>query len=144
MAEQKTTVIEQNRLLEQWIEAWSAHDLERLASIFTDNLLYEDVTMGRVNRNSAELRAFGEEFFAAFPDVAFELRSRFTNGSWGGAGWARGGTPGGAFREMPARGKRIDVRGASILEFDGNKIRRCSDYWDMATFLKQLGFMPAA
>ena len=87
---------------------------------------------------------FGEEFFAAFPDVAFELRSRFTNGSWGGAEWVMRGTHRGDLPGMPATGKRIDIRGASILEFDGNKIRRCSDYWDMATFLKQLGFMPAA
>jgi ketosteroid isomerase-like protein len=42
-----------------------------------------------------------------------------------------------------ATGKQVEVRGASILEFADGKIRRCSDYWDMATFLKQLGLMPA-
>jgi hypothetical protein len=36
------------------------------------------------------------------------------------------------------------MRGASILEFAGDKIKRCADYWDMAAFLKQLGLMPSA
>jgi hypothetical protein len=40
---------------------------------------------------------------------------------------------------MPATGRRVDVRGASIFEFSGERIRRCSDYWDLATFLGQLG-----
>jgi hypothetical protein len=45
---------------------------------------------------------------------------------------------------MPATGKRVEVRGASVFEFVGDKIRRCSDYWDMATFLKPLGLMLSA
>jgi hypothetical protein len=42
---------------------------------------------------------------------------------------------------MPATGKSIEVRGASIFEFTGNPIRRCTDYWDMVTLLKQLGLI---
>jgi hypothetical protein len=37
----------------------------------------------------------------------------------------------------------MEVRGASVFEFAGGRIQRCSDYWDMATFLKQLGLMPS-
>jgi len=36
------------------------------------------------------------------------------------------------------------MRGASILDFAGDKIKRCSDYRDMAAFLEQLGLMPSA
>jgi steroid delta-isomerase-like uncharacterized protein len=42
---------------------------------------------------------------------------------------------------IPATGKQFSVRGVSILELEDGKIRRCSDYWDMAEFLKQLGVM---
>ena len=48
-------------------------------------------------------------------------------------GTNRGDSPG-----MPATGKHVELRGASIFEFADGKIRRYSDYWDMATFLKQL------
>ncbi len=133
---------QQRMIAEHWL-AWSAHDMERVSALFTENLLYEDVTMGAVNRSAAELRAFGEGFFSGFPDVTFELKSSFANGTSGGAEWVMRGTHKGALPGMPATGKRVEVRGASVFEFEGNKIRRCSDYWDMATFLRQLGLMPS-
>jgi hypothetical protein len=44
------------------------------------------------------------------------------------------GTQMGDMPEIPAMGKRMEVRGASILEFADGKIRRVSDYWDRARF----------
>jgi steroid delta-isomerase-like uncharacterized protein len=145
VAEVRTaSVDDQKRAIEQWAAGWSAHDMERLLPLFTDDVVYEDVTMGVVNRGIAELRAFGEGFFSGFPDVTFELQSAFANGTRGGAEWVMRGTHTGDMPGMPRTGKRVKVRGASIFEFRGDRIRRCSDYWDMATFLKQLGLMPSA
>jgi predicted ester cyclase len=52
------------------------------------------------------------------------------------------GTQQGDMPGMPATKKRFSVRGATILETERGLIRRCRDYWDMAAFLKQLGFIP--
>jgi steroid delta-isomerase-like uncharacterized protein len=133
---------QERAIVEHWA-AWSAHDMERVLALFTGTLVYEDVTLGVVNRSAGELRAFGEGFFKGFPDVTFEVRSNFANGTRGGAEWIMRGTHSGDMPGMPATGKRVEVRGASVFEFAGDKIQRCSDYWDMATFLKQLGFMPS-
>ena len=132
----------QEHAIEEWGRHWTAHDLHRLLPLFTDDLVYEDVTMGVVNRSRDELRAFGEGFFAAFPDVAFELTSRFAGGSHGGAEWVMRGTHRGDMPGLPATGKSVQVRGASVFEFAGDTIRRCSDYWDMTALLKQIGAMP--
>jgi len=137
------SVDDQKRALEHWAAHWSAHDMNGLLTLFTEDVIHEDVTMGVVNRGRAELRAFGEGFFSGFPDVTFELRSSFADGTSGGAEWVMRGTHRGDLPGMPATGKRVEVRGASIFEFAGDRIRRCSDYWDMATFLKQLGLMPS-
>ena len=139
-AEDRTT---QERVIEDWGRYWSSHDFDRLLPLFTDDVVYEDVTMAAVNHGKDELRAFGEAFFVAFPDVTFELTSRFANGSRGGAEWVMRGTHRGDMPGLPATGKQVDVRGASIMEFADGRISRCSDYWDMATLLKQLGVMPA-
>jgi steroid delta-isomerase-like uncharacterized protein len=140
MAEVSTiTVEEQKRTIGNWAKLWSAHDMQRLLQLFTDDAVYEDVTMGEVSRGAAAIKTFGEGFLVGFPDVTFELRSSFANGVNGGAEWMMRGTHTGNLPNMPATGKRVEVRGASIFEFTGDKIRRCSDYWDMATFLKQLG-----
>jgi steroid delta-isomerase-like uncharacterized protein len=49
------------------------------------------------------------------------------------------GTQRGGMQNLPVTGKSFSIRGVTILELEGDKIRRCSDYWDMSAFLKQLG-----
>jgi len=137
-----STAADQKCAIEAWAKHWTAHDMDRLLPLFTDDLVYEDVTLGAVNRDAAELRAFGEGFIAGFPDVTFELTSAWADGTRGGAEWVMRGRHDGDLPSMPATGRRVEIRGASAFEFRGDKISRCTDYWDMATLLKQLGFMP--
>src|SRR6185503_11540809 len=95
---------DQKRIIDRHWAYWSAHDLDRLLQLFTDDVVYEDVTMGVVNRGTAQLRAFGEGFFSAFPDVTFELRSSFADGNSGGGEWVMRGTHHGDLPGMPATG----------------------------------------
>jgi steroid delta-isomerase-like uncharacterized protein len=136
------TADDQMRAIKAWATHWTAHDMDRLLPLFTEDLVYEDVTMGAVSRSAAELRVFGEGFFSALPDVTFELTSACADGIRGAAEWIMRGTHKGDFPGVPATGRRVEVRGASAFDFRGDKISRCSDYWDMATLLKQLGVMP--
>ena len=54
------------------------------------------------------------------------------------------GTHKGDLPGIPATGKRFpSVRGSTILELEAGKIRRESDYWDAATFMKQVGLLPS-
>jgi steroid delta-isomerase-like uncharacterized protein len=132
------------RVLDEWATAWSSHEPERVLALFTDDCVYEDVTFGVVNHGQAELRAFAEGAFAAIPDFKFELTTRFVAGTWGSMEWVMSGTHQGDFPGMPATGKRFSsVRGATVVELQGAKIRRCSDYWDAATFMRQVGLLPA-
>jgi steroid delta-isomerase-like uncharacterized protein len=55
---------------------------------------------------------------------------------WTGQGTHQGDMPG-----MPATNKRATFRGVSIMELQDGKIKRNTDYWDMATLMKQLGFI---
>ncbi len=52
------------------------------------------------------------------------------------------GTHKGDFPGMPATGKRFSIRGVTIIELQGGKIRRNSDYWDAASMMKQVGLLP--
>jgi steroid delta-isomerase-like uncharacterized protein len=56
---------------------------------------------------------------------------------------ALSGTQTGDMPGVPAANKRMDVMGASIYEFEGGKIKRKVDYWDVATALRQLGVLPS-
>lgn len=53
------------------------------------------------------------------------------------------GTHQGDLAGMPATHKKFSIRGASVVELNNARIKRISDYWDLVTFLKQLGLMPS-
>ena len=129
-------------LVEQWASVWSSRDVGKVGSIFTDDCVYEDVTMGIVNRGKIELETFARGIFEAWPDFTIQLTSRFAAGSWAGAEWTMSATHKGDLPGLPATGKRFSIRGATVFELQGEKIKRVSDYWDMVTFLKQIGVMP--
>jgi steroid delta-isomerase-like uncharacterized protein len=129
------------RVLDEWATAWSSHDTDKVLSLFTDDCVYEDVTFGVVNRGKKELRAFADGVFAGIPDFKIELTTRFTTGSSASMEWVLSGTHHGDFPGMPATGKRFSVRGSTILELQGEKIRRNSDYWDAATVMRQVGLL---
>ena len=63
-------------VLEQWAAAWSSSDVEKVLPLFTDNVVYEDVTFGAVNNGKKALRDFATTTFAAFQDMKVELKSR--------------------------------------------------------------------
>ena len=125
-----------------WVDAWNARDVERILACLTVDAVYEDVTLGAVNRSRDEARQFIQGAWAAFPDLRFELTAASVAGEHGTAEWMMLGTHQGDFAGLPATGKTFSVRGASILELAGDKIRHVRDYWDFATVLRQLGFLP--
>lgn len=138
---------ELERMLDDWAMAWSSNDSydpERVLALFVDDCVFEDVTFGVVARGKEELRSFVKDAFAAIPDFRYGLTSRFLAKQWAVIEWVMSGTHKGNLPGMPATGKRFSsVRGSSILELEAGKIRRESDYWDAATFMKQVGLLPS-
>src|SRR5690242_7337464 len=67
---------ELERVLDQWAIAWSSSDTGKLLPLFTDNVVYEDVTFGAVSKGKTALRDFAAGAFGAYADMTFELKSR--------------------------------------------------------------------
>src|SRR5258707_565167 len=137
---------ELERMLDDWVIAWSSSDSgdpERILALFTDDCVFEDVTFGVVARGKEELRSFANGAFAAVPDFKYGLTSRFATSKWAAIEWVMSGTHEGNFPGIPATGRHFSsIRGSTILELETGKIRRESDYWDAATFMKQVGLLP--
>jgi steroid delta-isomerase-like uncharacterized protein len=134
------------KLFDDWAMAWSAGDSsknpEKVLALFVDDCVFEDVTFGVVARGKEELRSFVERAFAAIPDFKYGLGNRLATSEWAVIEWVMSGTHKGDLPGIPATDKRfLLVRGATILELEAGKIRRESDYWDAATFMKQVGLL---
>jgi len=134
---------ESERMLDDWATAWSSaenNDPQRVLALFAEDCLFEDVTFGVIARGKDELRSFVSGAFAAVPDFKYQVTRRFAGSQWAAIEWIMSGTHKGDFPGMPATGKYFSsVRGCSILELKTGKIGRQSDYWDQATFMKQVG-----
>jgi steroid delta-isomerase-like uncharacterized protein len=139
------------RLLEQWAAGWSAHDPERVASLYTDDCVYEDVPLGAVSRGRRQLQVRGRPFPLcglaarpqdAFPDFGIELTAGFVTGDRAAMEWVMSGTHARGLPGVPATGRRFRVRGATMLELRDGRVTRNRDYWDVTTLLTQVGLMP--
>ncbi len=60
-------------LAEKWIAAWNSHNPDKMLSLFTDDIFYEDVAFGEVSHGSAELRKFAASEFEGVPDLELKL-----------------------------------------------------------------------
>lgn len=131
-------------VLRRWAEALSTRDARAWAALCSADSVHEDVAIGVVNRGPDEVRAFGQAFFDAVPDFVVELRSSFGDGTSAVGEWEMSGTHTGDLTDMPASGRSFRVRGATLITLDdAGKVSRWTEYWDMASWLRQLGFLPS-
>lgn len=128
--------------VQAYAAAWSTQNVERILSFFTEDCVYEDVALDAVNTGKQELEAFLRATFAAIPDFRIEPKAAFAAGTQVANEWVMSGTQTGPFPGIPATNKWFSVRGASIMEVEQGRIRRNTDYWNLATLLQQVGVLP--
>ncbi len=129
-----------NTLLDRQFAAWNAHDPEKVASLFTDDVVYEDVAFGQVAHGREELKKMAAGFFAAIPDMKLEIVSFSQHGNEGSVEWVLSGTDVGLYKT----GKKFSVRGASRYQLRGGKFAANKDFYDKATIMQQVGVLPEA
>jgi steroid delta-isomerase-like uncharacterized protein len=131
------------KMLGEYMLAWNSHDVDKILSFFTDDGIYEDVALGIVKHGKKEIVEFTNSMLLDSPDVKFELKSVFGTGDWVGSEWVMSATfVHSSIPTMPATGKTFSIRCASILQLRKGKISRETDYYNMVTFLQQVGLMP--
>ena len=126
------------KMLQDWNEAWNAHDVEKILSDFTDDIVFEDLGGARVMSGKAQMRTWITETLSAFPDFRTDVKSLFVSGRWAGSEWVATGTLKGRLHHLKPTGKSYSVRGASITELRDGKIKRNVDYYDSAIMIRQL------
>ena len=132
---------EVRQMFTDYVAAWSTHDVEKIASYFTDDCVLENLARGQVYQGKDKLKEWARMSFVSFPDFKLELTSIFVSGNWLGCEWVMKGTHTGDAPDFPATRRSFSVRGCSIVELVNGKIKRESIYWDSMTFLRQLELM---
>jgi len=134
-----TTSIE--KMIKDYIAAWNAHNVEKIASFFTEDGIHEDIAIGSVYHGRDDLKAGLIPLFIACTDFKLEVKSLFHTTDCVAQEWVMTGTQTGELKGLgiPATGKRFSIQGASITTLRKGKIARNTDYWNLMTMLQQLG-----
>ncbi len=121
------------------LEALNRQDVEGVLSFYTDDVIFEDVSLAEPLRGKQAMREFMEAIYRAFPDLHVELRTLFGEEKIVAAEYDLIGTHQGELEGQPPTGKTFRVHAVSVYEYDGRLFTRETFYWDSASMLRQLG-----
>lgn len=130
-------------LIQLWQTVWQT-DPSQAATLYTPDAVLEDVPSGTSTQGLAAFAAAIQADQSGFPDRTYTMRSGFVAGDWAAAEVIFRGTYAGQYSGLPpGNGKPVELHGALIFQLAQGKIVRESHYYDTATLLTELGFMPA-
>ena len=127
------------------VELWNAHDADGLADLYAAAATVRDAP-------NADGAASGREAIVArtrmildgLSDAKLEVLTRLIEGDRLATEWRFTGTHDGEFLGVPATGQPTETLGATVSQFDADgKIVSETAYWDLASFLRQTGVLPA-
>lgn len=122
-------------MMKELTEAVIAYDGQRLAKLFTDDGYYQDPLSGRF-QGRAEVRRMADEVFKnALGNIKWDVADAVDDGRVGYARWVISFTS----RRPGFEGKRVVLRGMSVVELDNGLIKAFQDEYDVGTGYAQLG-----
>ena len=113
-----------NKLLQQYSDAWNAHDIDRIMEFMTDDCIFEPG--GGAESYGSRVEGFDAvrerfiEVWTEIPDVRFENAIHFCDGSHGCSEWTIVGTR--------SNGDSIEVDGCDLFTFENGKIKSKRSY----------------
>jgi limonene-1,2-epoxide hydrolase len=121
-------------IIDDFIAAWGAKDLERIMSFFAPDAVYTNVPMDPPNRGTEAIRAMIGGFLGMAQDVEFVVHQQAENPATGIVMNER------TDRFKLANGRWAALRVMGVFELRVGKILAWRDYFDMAEAQRELGF----
>ena len=130
-----------------WLDAFNSSDWDKARAHLSSDSIYEEYGTQRHLQGSEAIINLYQAWKTAMPDVKGNVANTYTSGNkvaleltWEGTHTGPLVTPSGT---IPASGKHQRTPGVMTLEVQGGKIQKSSNYFDMLTFLQQIGAAPA-
>jgi steroid delta-isomerase-like uncharacterized protein len=124
-------------VVEAYIRAWNAHDSAAIDSLLAPDGVHEDLAQNFRGKGSAAVVGFMRELIAVEPDFKWQVTNSIDDGRYVTIEWTwtatfTGPDPAG----KPVTNKRISGRGASFAEVEKGRVKRFTDYYDIASFFR--------
>jgi steroid delta-isomerase-like uncharacterized protein len=136
---------ENERITDETFAAWNAHDPERYVEWIADDYVWESDSFPFPIKGREAVKTVMKMYFAAFPDIKFEIETSVASGNCVAKAWIATGTHKAEFLGVPATNKQVSVRGCTIIELKDGKIVKSTAYSDRMALMEQFGITkPAA
>jgi steroid delta-isomerase-like uncharacterized protein len=128
------------------VEAFNGSDWGRCQTILAPDARHEEVASARRMNGAGEIIALWQSWKAAMPDLQGVVTNTVASGNTGVLEVTWKGTQTGPLvgpqGTIPATGKAQTTYSSWVLRFDGSKLKESRLYFDMLSFLQQLGVLP--
>ena len=127
------------------VEAFNAADWDRCKALLTEDSVYDEVGTSRCLAGHGEIIPALQGWREGMPDVTGTIDSVSEAGNtvvlevtWRGT---HTGALSGPSGPIAATGKQQTTRAGWVMDFDGNRVARSRHYFDMLSFMQQLGVL---
>ena len=128
------------------IDAFNRSDWDGCRALLTAKSVYDEVGTSRRLEGVNEIISSLQGWKKAMPDVKGTVTNSFASGhtanlevTWQGTHTGPLQTPSGV---VEATGKKQTTRSSFLMNIEGGKIGESKNYFDMLSFLNQLGVLP--
>ena len=135
-------------IVEKFFNSISNRDVDTAMSLLTDDHVSHDHGTGMVMTGIEENRADMENWLSMMSDMKVEILNSVESGNCVAVEMRMTGVNTGELMmpdgtKVPATGKSVEMYGCQVMEFDGDKITKSSQYYSMMSMMAQLGLMPS-
>ena len=126
--------------VEEHVRLENAHDLEGVLATFGQTAHYDDEAWGEHYEGVGGVRQFYQQLMKALPDLEIDIQHRHVTEEAVILEVMIRGTHLGAWRGLPATGRRVDLPLCGVYTFDSDdRLAGEKIYYDRGTVLRQLG-----
>ncbi len=128
--------------IDDYLAAWNAHDAVAVTDFMTNDVVYTDFGLGEKFKGIDAVRDFVDGMEISFStNYRFKLGQCIVTPDVYSFEWTMSGTNDreDVEHDFPATGMRFDIPGISIGALRRGKIKDNRDYWNMTTYLMQVG-----
>ena len=129
----------------KFLEAFNAHDEERIRQLNAENAIVEAPGDVRVEGREPTTQ-YAMAWLRAFPDARLTVHNELVDGDWVVQQFTFEGTHEDTLRspngDIPATHKRLQGRAVQVFKVEGDSVAETHLYFDQVQIMTQLGLMP--
>jgi len=135
--QKKQSVEGDKEVVDAYVRAWNQRDTIALDTLLAADAIHEDVAQNFRGTGPKAIITFMRGVAAAEPDYKWAVTNALEDGKYVALEWTWTGTYSGPDPTgKRVTNKRISGRGMSFADVDNGKIKRFTDYYDMASYFR--------